>query len=66
MIIVVLHSFGTFLSGIMTNSQKNHYVINTFNFSTTSFYRKEYYYHSQMSWMNAGPQLSSKGQFNNV
>jgi len=33
-------------------------VINTFICSTTSFYGKGYYFHSQMSQMNAGPQLS--------
>ena len=40
---------------------ENRDVINTFNCSTTSFYRRGYYYHSQMTRMNAGPQLSWKG-----
>jgi len=37
---------------------KNRDVINAFNCSMTSFYRKEYYYHSQMYRMNAELQLS--------
>jgi len=56
-ITVVLHSSETFVSGNMTISQ-NRDVINSFNCSTTSFYGKGYYYHSQMSQMNVGPQLS--------
>jgi len=57
-ITVVLHLSRTFVSGKMMISWKNCDVINTFNCSTTSFYGKGYYYHSHMSWMNAGPQLS--------
>ena len=34
-------------------SQKYCDVINAFNYTTMSFYGKEYYYHSQMSQMNA-------------
>jgi hypothetical protein len=59
----VLHSSRTFVSGKMTISQRNRDVINAFNFSAMSFYGKGYYYHSQISRMNAGPQLSWKGQF---
>ena len=43
--------------------RKNRDVINAFNYSTMSFYGKGYYYHSQMSQMNAGRQLSWKGLF---
>jgi hypothetical protein len=57
MITAVLHSSGTFMSGKIMILQKNRDVINIFNCSTTSFYGKGYYYHSQMSRMNAGPQL---------
>jgi len=39
----------------------NRDIINTFNCITMSFNGKGYYYHSQMSWMNAGMQLSWKG-----
>ena len=58
MITAVLHSSGTFVSGKMMILQKNCDVINTFNCSMTSFYGKGNYYRSQMSRMNAGPQLS--------
>jgi hypothetical protein len=54
MIIAVLHSSGTFVSGKMMILRENRDVINPFNCSTTSFYGEGYYYHSQMSWMNAG------------
>ena len=57
-ITAILHSSGTFVSGKMTISLKNCDVINAFNCTTTSFYREGYYYHSQMSRMNAGRQLS--------
>ena len=57
-ITVVLHSSGTFVSGKVTISWKNRDVINALNFSTMSFYSKGYYYHTQMSRMNAGLQLS--------
>ena len=57
MITAVLHPSGTFVRGQMKISVGNPDVINTFNCSTTSFYRKGYYYHSQISRMNAGPQL---------
>ena len=53
----VLHSSGTFVSGKMTISGGNRDVISTFYCSTTSFYGKGYYYHSQMSRRNAGLQL---------
>jgi hypothetical protein len=47
-ITVVLHSSGTFVSSKMTSSWKNCDVLSTFNCSTTSIYRKGYYYHSLM------------------
>jgi hypothetical protein len=56
MITVVLHSSGTFVIGKMTISRKNGDVTDAFHCSTTSFYGKGYYYHSQMSRMNTGPQ----------
>ena len=55
MITAVLHSSGTFMSGKIMILRKNRDVINIFNCSTTSFYGKGYYYHSQMSRINAGP-----------
>ena len=57
-ITAVLHSSLSYLSGKMTILQKNHDFINTFNSCMTLFYGKVYYYHSQMSHVNAGPQLS--------
>jgi hypothetical protein len=56
-ITAVLHSSGTFVSGKMTISGGNRDVISTFYCSTTSFYGKGYYYYSQISRRNAGPQL---------
>jgi hypothetical protein len=40
---------------------ENRDVISAFISSMTSFYWKGYFYHSQMSRMNTGPQLSWKG-----
>ena len=62
-ITAVLHSSGTFVSGKMMILQKNRDVVNTFNCSTTSFYKKGYYYHSQMSRMNPGRQFVLTGSF---
>lgn len=62
----VLYSSGTLGSGKMMISPKNCDVINGFNCSMTSFYVKVYYYHSQMSWMTAGPELSWKGLLHSI
>ena len=57
-ITAVLLSSRTFVSDKNNDFAENCDVINTFNCSTMSIYGHGYYNHSQMSRMNAKPELS--------